>query len=277
MDNKIAAELLDQIEKLESRYHQLAEFLAETVRDMNSVGRPPSAEIQHDLEHSRAKFADIRDKVYHEAQVEALESLPELNHLLTLVDVRELLLRVEDSRTRMLKRKEMCRLSAQVLDRVKALTHREQLPFEPLAEAQAKAAILRGEAVALAESILPDPEASWVGELEAIVAGHHPFCRLLVQVDGHNTLDDEAWQDLMASLTREFGKPLALAATRGRLVSNENEWSPDEDCGVSDADLAELGPSDSAVDPSDESIKPERNATPELAATAGSARTLAPR
>lgn len=218
MDNRIEAELAEQIEKLAGRYRQLAEWLGETIRDMESVGRPPSREIMRDLEYAGAKFVELRDRVHLEAAAEGLDPLPEPDHLISLEILRQLLARVEDSRTRMIRRKEMCRNAQAALDRVLAISHKDDPAFAPLSDCLSKAADLRQKAAELEFSGETDPPADILDEVHAVAEGHHAFNDLLVQVDDVDALDDERWHDLTAHLARAFGKPLATAAARGKLV-----------------------------------------------------------
>ncbi len=217
MDTRIEAELAEQLDKLGARYKQLAEWLGQTIRDMESAGRPPSVEILHDLGHSRTKFIEIRDRVHLEAAAEGISPLPEPEHLIALEDLRQLLARVEDSRTRMLKRKEICKRAQEALDRVLALRHREEPDFAPLADCLAKAKELRQRAAEIEFSGEADPPADVLEEVQAVADGHHPLCDLLAQVEAHDSLDDDRWHDLTAHITRAFGKPLATAAARGKL------------------------------------------------------------
>lgn len=220
METRIEMELAEQLEKLAARYRQLAGWLGETIRDMESVGRPPSAEIMHDLQHARARFTELRDRVHLEAVAEGLDPLPEPDHLISLDELRGLLARVEDSRTRMLRRREMCRRAQATLERVLAIAHRDEPDFPPLAECRARASVLRRWAVEFESSAEPDLPADMVEELQALADGHHALNDLLVQVEEGEVLDDDRWHELTAHLERAFGKPLATAAARGKLVCN---------------------------------------------------------
>jgi hypothetical protein len=218
VDTRIEAELAEQIDKLSARYKQLAEWLSETVRDMEQAGRPPSTEILHDLQHARTKFAELRDRIHLEAAAEGLAPLPEPDHLISLEELRELLARVEDSRTRMIRRKEMCRKAQDALERVLAIAHREEAGFAPLADVHAKASDLKQKTAELALSGEADPPADVLEEIQRVADGHHVFNDLLTQVEAHDSVDDEKWHDLTAHLTRAFGKTLATAAARGKLA-----------------------------------------------------------
>ena len=226
MDTRIEAELAEQIDKLSARYKQLAEWLSETVRDMEQAGRPPSTEILHDLQHARTKFTELRDRVHLEAAAEGLTPLPEPDHLISLEELRDLLARVEDSRTRMLRRKETCKKAQDVLDRVLAIAHRDEASFGPLAEVHAKAADLRQLTAELALSGETDPPADLLEEIQKIAEGHHVFNDLLTQVEANDSVDDERWHDLTAHLTRAFGKALATAAARGKLECKASAHPP---------------------------------------------------
>jgi hypothetical protein len=51
-----------------------------------------------------------------------------------------------------------------------------------------------------------------------IAAGGHPLVCLLTMVEGSTTLTDTEWANLHASVSGAYGRQLAIAAARGRLV-----------------------------------------------------------
>jgi hypothetical protein len=90
-----------------------------------------------------------------------------------------------------------------VLDGIAALVHRHDPGFAALAACQSRAAAVRA---ALATS----------GTLDA--AATMPFASLLVLMDRQQSLGDEEWGALEDAVAAAFGRPLAVAATRGKLV-----------------------------------------------------------
>ena len=93
-----------------------------------------------------------------------------------------------------------------VLDRVLALSHREDKDSAALAECQARARELR-DALASAPS----------GDVAQLGAHLRPFDELATLAEGWNRLDDEHCATLHDAISENFGRPLGLAALRGKL------------------------------------------------------------
>ena len=89
-----------------------------------------------------------------------------------------------------------------VLDRVMALAHRDDPGFAALLACQARAAALRAKLKSATDV-----------DADAIA----PFAELLSLFDGQQDLDDEQWGALEDAVAAAFGRPLAVAATRGKL------------------------------------------------------------
>ncbi|TMQ25238.1 MAG: hypothetical protein E6K82_07120 [Candidatus Rokuibacteriota bacterium] len=92
-----------------------------------------------------------------------------------------------------------------VLDRVMALAHRDDPGFAALLACQARAAALRAKLKTATDV-----------DADAIA----PFAGLLSLIDGQQDLDDEQWGALEDAVAAAFGRPLAVAATRGKLGSS---------------------------------------------------------
>ena len=108
---------------------------------------------------------------------------------------------------------EQTRLAAlSLLDQVCALRLADSGEFAPLTTCQDQARSLR-EAIAYASQDQLPVDA---GQL---VAGEHPFSSLLVVVSGVGDLGDDQWANHHAQISETFGRPLAIAAARGRLTS----------------------------------------------------------
>jgi len=95
-----------------------------------------------------------------------------------------------------------------VIDRVQAIVHHDDPAFAPLAECQAAARALHEEIVAS-----PGSERDVLGWAERL----QPFAALLEMLEAEGAVDDESFTQLADSVAAAFGRPLATAATRGRL------------------------------------------------------------
>ena len=106
---------------------------------------------------------------------------------------------------------EAIRTSAlQCLKQVLALKPRDQGEFAPLTACQEKARAL-AETIARADPNDLPPEA------RELALGEHPFASLLIVVAGVGDLGDAQWANHHSQISETFGRPMAVAAARGRL------------------------------------------------------------
>jgi hypothetical protein len=182
---------------------------------------PPPPALLDELSAARDAFTELRDAVLEQAgalalvlDTENLESLRDLEPVLAAIAA------AEAQQTQAHAWEEAREGALLVLDRVMALIHREDRNFAPLAESQARARELHAM---LAGSTPRDVEHETV-----MMSGLlRPFSELLALVDGWNTLDDDRCAFLQDAITQSFGRPIALAALRGKL-GREDELPPPE-------------------------------------------------
>src|SRR5581483_11737517 len=98
----------------------------------------------------------------------------------------------------------------EVLDIVLGVRHLDEAQFPPLVECQKQARDLHATVLALNESNLHQAQ-----ELTARVRAFSDF---LTMLEGSDQMDDERFAALEASVSAAFGRPLAVAAARGRLL-----------------------------------------------------------
>ena len=102
-----------------------------------------------------------------------------------------------------------------ILEDVLAISHRDKIDFEPLLKCQAKAHELQTQ-------IVSSEDSNFNLEVRALAEGKTPLSDLLMLVEQRDAIDDETWNSLQMSVENSFGKPLAIAASRGKLtVSTE--------------------------------------------------------
>jgi len=78
-------------------------------------------------------------------------------------------------------------------------------------------------------------ESSNEAVLQKLASGHHPLARLLHLVINHETMPDKEVETIEATITKSYGRSLALAAVMGRLFLGAN---PPEVSSHPDADVA---------------------------------------
>ena len=97
------------------------------------------------------------------------------------------------------------------LEKVLTITHVNGIEFTPLLQCQERARELRDS---IAGTGWPDTHP----EADALAGGQHVFSEFVKFVSLHNELEDEEWDRLQNLVNQSFGKPLGLAASRGKLV-----------------------------------------------------------
>lgn len=102
------------------------------------------------------------------------------------------------------------RAALAALDNVVRLGARDGTDDLPLKECQALALRLR-------EAIAQSPANALPPEAPGLAAGTHALAGLLSLVGGVKSLSDVQWASAHASVSDSFGRPLAVAAARGRL------------------------------------------------------------
>ncbi len=180
---------------------------------------PPPPALLDELTAAREAFDELRDAVVEHAGNLAL--VLDGERLGTLRDLEPVLAAIgaAEERQAQVQAWEEAREGALVLlDRVMALIHREEPSFGALATCQSRARELHG---ALSRAKPDDIEHETV-----MLSGKlRPFSELLALVDGWNVLDDDRCAFLQDAITQSFGRPLALAALRGKL-GPEGELPP---------------------------------------------------
>lgn len=173
---------------------------------LTGAGTPPPDDLIQELAEAGREFIALRAEVFALAgalglttpSAGAIDSTKRLDAMLRL-----LLEGLEAARRTTPSRAQGDALA--VLDRVMALAHRDDPGFAALLACQARAAALRAKLKTATDV-----------DADAIA----PFAGLLSLIDGQQDLDDEQWGALEDAVAAAFGRPLAVAATRGKLGSS---------------------------------------------------------
>jgi hypothetical protein len=182
---------------------------------------PPPPALLDELSAARDAFTELRDAMLEHAGALALVLDGEnLGSLRDLEPVLAAIAAAEAQQTQAHAWEEARESALLILDRVMALIHRDDRSFGPLAESQARARELHAM---LAGSTPRDVEHETV-MISGIV---RPFSELLALVDGWNTLDDDRCAFLQDAITQSFGRPIALAALRGKLGREDELPQPE--------------------------------------------------
>lgn len=221
-----SASLRAEFEALVERFGRLGGALVAAGRAMREGVAGPPATAPAELATLRIAFVAFRARLMEQAAefglatqtLEAMGSLDELEPLLAAVIETEATSRApeterlstEDQRSRQAALEAAVQRALGVLNRVLMITHRDDSAFAPLLECQAKASELR---LTLSRVIAQSLDYSAQRVDEAML----PFADLLTLVVGQENVDDDRWAQLEAAVVRTFGRPLVVAATRGRM------------------------------------------------------------
>jgi hypothetical protein len=205
-NSETVRELLRKTAELTRRLAELGARGTAAAAALTKPGAPPPDTLVHELAEARQAFTTLRDEAFAAAaalglplpDAEAVDSTKRLEPLLQLLrdglEAAEREARDNVALTR----------AVGILDRIAGLAHREDPAFAALAACQSRAADVRG---ALAASGKVDPNAT------------APFAALLLLMDRQQKLSDEQWGALEDSVAAAFGRALAVAATRGKLLA----------------------------------------------------------
>src|SRR5262245_47581753 len=219
---QISREIRAELGALAERFSRLGTEMLDVSRAMREAGPPPSDGLARQLASLNSAFTDFRARLVQRAAALGVDAgTPE--GIATLVDAEPILAAIQEVEGRGLDGAAAVGVTADkhalevavqqalaVLSRVLVIGHRDDTAFHPLLECQAKASDLR---LKLSRAMSGESEYTPQRVEEAIL----PFSDLLALVVGHDQLDDEKFTKIEDGVTRAFGRPLALAAGRGRL------------------------------------------------------------
>jgi hypothetical protein len=200
-------DLRARIAALQGRFAEVGGRAAAAAAEVAAAGAPLSEELLTALTAAAEDFHALRDDVLDVAASlevalpKPADALVSLRDLVPVVDAVATALANAEKR----RRSEAARGAAlAVIDRVEAIVHRDDPAFAPLVQCLATARALREEIVSADEG----NAAVWAERLR-------PYADLLEMLEGG--VDDERFTQLADAVAAAFGRPLATAATRGRL------------------------------------------------------------
>src|SRR5262245_1983822 len=199
-------ELRQRLVALRTRFGDVGARAAAAADEIR-VSVVPAEDLVEDLRPAGGDSNELRRAIVD--QLSGFPSTPDPTKLSTLKALDAVLTameRVEAERARRAAWERARDDALATLDRVATLIHREDPESVALAECQAQARELH-EALASAPS----------GDVEQLSAHLRSFVELVTLADGWNQLDDDYCAALQESITQTFGRPLALAALRGKL------------------------------------------------------------
>jgi outer membrane biosynthesis protein TonB len=199
-----------QLGDLIGRFADLGPKLGEAARELQDGGAPPADALVEALAAARLEFVELRAEIVLAAEtlgvavpdnVESARSLePMLGAIGGALDVQRRRAAFDEMRGRLVA----------LLDRIESVTHQDDANFGPLVTVKLKAAELKAAVVAVV-----DPS---VEQAQAILTKAQPFADLLTMLDATEAVDDTRFSALEESVAHTFGRQIAVAVARHRLL-----------------------------------------------------------
>lgn len=210
MKSEDIQKLVDDNDVLLRRMAELGIEAANVATALTSRGAPAGEAFVQELAELGRLFAALRSAAFAAASCLPLP-LPPIDAVNSAADLKTMLgalcvtVKAAERQAAAVAARES---ALDILGRVAVLAHVDHARFEPLQLCQEEARKLRS---ALEQRIAePDPVAMT------------RFAELLTFIDSARDLDDQKWSVLHDSISGVFGAPLAMAAGRGRLVSQQS-------------------------------------------------------
>src|SRR5687767_7393404 len=207
----VNVEQLDrQLAGLTGRFADLGAKLSEAARELQDGGAPPAESLVAQLSQLRGEALQLCGDVAAAAQAVGIATPPSVDTVNSLEPLLRAIAAALDTKRRNAALEQARRGVIEVLDVVLGVRHLDEEQFPPLVECQMQARDLHAAVLALNESNLHQAQ-----ELTTRVRAFSDF---LTMLEGSERLDDERFTRLEASVSTTFGRPLAIAAARGRLL-----------------------------------------------------------
>ena len=205
------ADLARDLDSISQRFGDLSNRLMRVAEELRVSGSPPDDQVIQELAVSRTTFQELRTRALDVARHLAVGPTPSPEGVGSLRELESLLQSLSEAEVRRSAEEDKKLLALSVLDHILGLAHRGSSEFQPLIDCQVKADALKQ---AIQSLTWPDLHP----DVEALVQGRHPLAELFTLVKEVESLDDDLWLLLEQEVGEAFGRPLSLAAARGRLV-----------------------------------------------------------
>jgi hypothetical protein len=180
-----------RVREMRQSSQQLADLLNTDARQLEADGVAPGIGLAEQLAQYRLRFQELI------AQWNASQPATRLSATVSLEALEAELVRREQA-------VHACQVARDVL----SITPRDGATISELESIQSEAClVLAAHGTELSAE-----------QIEALRTGTHPWCHLLRLIREQDSLSDADWSALNRSLETNFGRTLAITATRGRLV-----------------------------------------------------------
>ena len=194
-------EIEHQLRQLKEFSFRLGDSMQRTADELRTQGTSPPAELITDLQNFRDVFFNMRSWLQHQSDKNELDSETEPQSLVDL----ETRLTSHLARGRALK----------LIDGVQQLSHVEGDQHPVLVRCQQACEAARGEVLG---GVADSQET-----MTALNNGQHPLAVLWTLVRHCDTLEDNEWTELLERCGHQFGREVATAVARHKLLIRERE------------------------------------------------------
>ena len=204
-----ADQIARELAALTQRFVDLGAKLGEAARALDATGAPPANGLVEALAGARGQFVQLRAQALSAADAAGVPPPPEPQ---SLNEIEPLLAAIGEalrSRARREALEHAQQAAVTTIDRVLEIIHQDDPAFATLVACHARARAARAEILALTE--LESDDARQVTDRV------RAFADLLTMVENREGLDDDRYAQLEESVSRGFGRALAVAAARGRI------------------------------------------------------------
>jgi len=204
---------VDQIARelaaLNQRFVDLGAKLGEAAQALDATGAPPANGLVEALAGARGQFVQLRAQALSAADA---AGVPPPSEPQSLNEIEPLLAAIGEALSGRARREALehaQQAAVTTIDRVLEIIHQDDPAFSTLVACHAKAREARAAILALTEL-----ESDGAGQVTDSVRA---FADLLTMVENREGLDDDRYAQLEESVSRGFGRALAVAAARGRI------------------------------------------------------------
>jgi hypothetical protein len=198
-----------ELAALTQRFVDLGANLGEAAQALDAAGAPPANGLVEALAGARGQFVQLRAQALSAADA---AGVPPSTEPQSLNEIQPLLAAISEalrSRARREALQHAQQAAVTTIDRVLEIIHQDDRAFSALVACHAKAREARAAILALTELESDDAR--------RVTDGVRAFADLLTMVETREGLDDDRYAQLEESVSRGFGRALAVAAARGRL------------------------------------------------------------
>lgn len=183
------------LQGLRKRSSDMSEFMKQTAESLSNSGALTTDKLANDLSEFCEEFKALYSEVY--------GSDVDLTSLADQVSLEVISTGLEQQK--------QCAQADAVIEKIVGMKHSDKDDFPALTKCQENATQLLAETM-----VAPGKELS--ENVQAIVNGKHDLCTLARMIFDADNLSDDEWGDAQDQITQSYGRELATAVVRGKIM-----------------------------------------------------------